>query len=286
MNVVFLVIKVCPMNQNKLSSRVYSIVRAVAAAAALPVIFTYVMIAKPDYRIMNAAAHVVVPVANWAGDVITWPVRAIGGMAQNIRELASLRAENEELRAKLDDALRNKSECDIAIAENQKLAKELDLKNSQPTGAIVADVMYDNTAFHHSTFLIDKGASAGIEPGMVATSFDGHLAGVVIDAAPHFARVRALTDGASNIAVRVVGSEVYGFLAGNGTSTPTMGFFSDPEFQPTAGITLVTSNISGKVPAGILVGEMINDADVRVTRPKSLSRVMVLKFDNEGKYAQ
>lgn len=272
------------MNQNKLSSKARQLIKSAIAAAVLPVLFIYIMIAKPDYRIMNGLAHVVIPVANWVGDVVTWPVRAVGAAAENIRELGNLRTENEELRVRLDEALRNKNICDVAVLENQKLARELDVVQTQPRGAIVADVMYDNTAFHHSTFLINKGVRQGLEPGMVVVSIDGVLVGVIMDTAPHFSRVRALTDSNTNIAVRVVGSEVYGFLQGNGSAHPTMGFFSDPEFQPAAGLRLITSNISGVLPNGVIVGDMINETDVRVLQPQSLSRVMVLQFDANNEY--
>ena len=42
------------MRQNNISSKIYPIIRAVATAAVLPVLFIYIMIAKPDYAIMNA----------------------------------------------------------------------------------------------------------------------------------------------------------------------------------------------------------------------------------------
>ena len=272
------------MNQKKLSSRIYTLAKSAIAAAVLPILFLYVMIAKPDYTIMRAAGHVVVPVFSTVGDVITWPIRMVGNIFENIHELSNLRDENEELRAKLDALLTNKNMCDVAIAENQKLARELDLVRSQPYETVLADVQYDNSAFGHRTFLINRGSGRGIEPGMVVVSPDGVLAGIIIDAGVNFARVRALTDADTNIAVRVVGSEVYGFLQGNGTSTPTMGFFSDPQFQPDNGVKLVTSNISGVLPGGIIVGDMINDKDVNVQNPKRLSRVMVLKFDAVDQY--
>lgn len=272
------------MNQNKLSSRLRTIIKSAAAAAVLPVLFIYIMIAKPDYSIMNGLAHVVLPVANWVGDIITWPVRAIGAAVDNVRELSNLRTENEELRVRLDDALRNRALCDVAIVENQKLSRELDIVQSYPNGAVIADVTYDNTAFHHSTFLINKGKKSGLDKGMVVLSTDGQLVGVITDVASGFARVRALTDSNTNIAVRIAGTEVYGFLQGNGSDTPTIGFLSDPEFQPSVGVKLVTSNISGILPNDIIVGEMLNDTDVRVRRPQTLARVVILKFDTQNEY--
>ena len=273
------------MNQNKLSTRLRTIIKSAVAVAVLPVLFIYIMIAKPDYALMNGLGHVVLPIAGWVGDVITWPVRAIGSAIDNIRELSNLRTENEELRVRLDDALRNQHACMVAMDENQKLARELDIVNNQPTDAVLADVKHDNTAFHHSTFFITKGSEHGLANGMAVVSLDGMLVGVITDVAPRFARVRSLIDSGTNIAVRIAGSEVYGFLRGNGSDTPTMGFFSDPEFQPSAGVKLITSNISGMLPNGILVGDMINETDVRVIQPKTLSRVVVLKFDDTDKYS-
>ena len=117
-----------------------------------------------------------------------------------------------------------------------------------------------------------------IDPSVMTYAIQA-AAGIVIDVAGDFARVRALTDADTNIAVRVIGSEVYGFMTGNGSVHPTMGFFSDPEFQPSKGIKLVTSNISGILPAGLVVGDMIDETDVDVASPKKLSRVIILKFD-------
>ena len=271
------------MSQTKTSSKIYPLIKSAIAGAVLPVLFIYIMIAKPDYKLMNALGHVVVPVAQWVGDVITWPIRAVGGAIDNIAQVSNLRAENEELRARLDEALMNKNACDIAIKENQKLTQELNIVQSRPQDAIIADVIHDNRVLGHNTYIINRGAQDAIEPGMVITNTNLEMAGIVVDVAANFSRVRALTDADTNIAVRVVGSEVYGFLSGNGSSTPKMKFFSDPEFQPSTGIKLITSNISGVLPRGLYVGEMVNETDVKITPPSKLSRVIVLKFDQEQK---
>lgn len=271
--------KLCQMKQIKTSSKLYPIFRAVATTAVLPVLFIYIMIAKPDYKIMNALAHVVVPVAQCIGDIITWPIRAVSSAIDNISEISNLRSENEELRTRLEQAQINKELYEVAILENKKLSQELDVKNAQPRDVVIADIIHDNSAIGHNTFIINCGIKEGIEAGMVVTNTNMILAGIVIDVGTHFSRVRALTDSDTNIAVRVVGSEIYGFMTGNGSSKPTIGLFSDPKFQPTKGLKLITSNISGMLPAGLIVGDMIDESDVNVVSPKQLSRVMVLKFD-------
>lgn len=272
------------MNPNKLSSKLYTIIKSAIVAAILPILFIYIMVAKPDYKIMNGLAHIILPVANWTGDVITWPIRAIGKATENIKELSNLRTENEELRVRLDEALKNKKNCEIAILENQKLSHELDIIESQPRNSIIADIIYDNTAFHHSTFFINKGIKHGIKKGMVVISTDGMMVGTIIDVANTFSKIRTITDSNANIPVRIAGSEVYGFMQGNGSSAPTIGFFSDPEFQPSSGVKLVTSNISGVLPNGIPVGDMINETDVKVLPIKKISRVIVLQFDTQDEY--
>ncbi|MDW3024463.1 MAG: rod shape-determining protein MreC [Alphaproteobacteria bacterium] len=267
------------MKQNKISSKIYPIIRAVSTAAVLPVLFIYIMIAKPDYAIMNALGHVVVPVAQVVGDVVTWPFRIVGSTISGIAEVSSLREENAELRARLDAALIDKDMCAIAIKENQKLYNELGLISAQPRQAVIADVIHDNRAIGHSTYIVNRGARDGVETGMVVATTDMRLAGVIIDSANNFSRVRALTDIDTNLAVRVVGTDVYGFMTGNGSKYPTMGFFSNPEFKPSQGIKLVSSNISGVLPAGLIVGEMVDETYVDVANPAEISRVMVLKFD-------
>ena len=100
-------------------------------AAIVPIFIFYIMVAKPDYTIMNGLAHVVLPIARGVGDVITWPIRVIGQGADWVKETSNLRAENRRLREKLDVALANKNNCDVAILENQKLEKEIEELTAQ-----------------------------------------------------------------------------------------------------------------------------------------------------------
>lgn len=267
------------MSQNKLSSKIGTLVKSALAAGALPVLFIYVMVAKPDYRLMNALGHVVVPVASAVGDVITWPVRAVGNLAQNIRNLSTIRAENEELRVRLDAALAAQNECRIATAENERLSRELGIVRATPIQRVIARITSDNRAFHHDTFFIDRGTSAGLSNGMAVMSFDGFLVGIISDTGHNFAKVRAITDSNSRIPVRIAGSEVYGFLVGRGTGRPQLELLSDPEFQSRDGLHLVTSSIGDILPDGISVGETINETDVRTPRATRHASVMVVGFD-------
>jgi len=272
------------MTKDKLSYKLMKIVKSAAAALAVPVFIIYIMVSKPDYAIMNDLAHVVLPVANVVGDIITWPVRIIGQGVHWVRETSQIRTENEILRKKLDEALANKYACDIAMDENKKLEREIDIKHASPYSSVIADVIFDDSVFHHTTFLINKGRKSGLERGMVVVSFENRLIGTIIDCGSQFCRVRAITDSDSNVAVRVSGSGVSGFLRGNGKNKASIGFFSDTQFVGRSGLKIMTSNISGILPSGIYIGDMIDETYVDVLKPNQNSRVMVLKYNNMDSY--
>lgn len=273
------------MSSKKVSSRLHTLLKTAGVAVLLPAIFVYVIVAKPEYRITNSIAHMVMPIVNGIGDLVTWPVRAGGNMVRKIHKISNLEQENDELRTRLDQALATKTECDIAILENRRLNYEMDIRHTIGYETIVADIIFDNSAMNHETFLVNRGTNDGVASGMIVVSFNNVMVGMVIDAGGDFARVRTLKDTNTNIAVRVAGSDVYGFLRGDGSNTPNIGFFSDPKFHGDTGVKIVTSNISGILPSNIYVGQMKNETDVVVQSPSELSRVMILKFNtNEGKY--
>ncbi|MCQ2571450.1 MAG: rod shape-determining protein MreC [Alphaproteobacteria bacterium] len=272
------------MTKDKLSYKLIKILKSTLAAIAVPVFFIYVMISKPDYTIMNGLAHVVLPVANFVGDVVTWPIHVVGNSITWVRETSQIRAENKRLREKLDTLLSQKYEYEVALAENKRLEQELDVKKSSPYSTVVADIQFNDSVFHHTTFLINRGTQSGLERGMVVVSFDNRMVGMISDCGSQFCRVRALSDSDSNVAIRIAGADVSGFLQGNGKTGASVGFFSDTQFSGRQGLKVITSNISGILPSGIYVGDMIDETRVDVLSPNKISRVLVLKFDNNGSY--
>lgn len=284
LNIGIFAFKVFFMTKDKLSYKLIKILKSTLAAIAVPVFFIYVMISKPDYTIMNGLAHVVLPVANFVGDVVTWPVHVVGDGITWMRETSQIRAENKRLREKLDTLLSQKYEYDIAVAENKRLEQELDVKKSSPYSTVVADIQFNDSVFHHTAFLINRGTKSGLERGMVVVSFDNRMVGMISDCGSQFCRVRALSDSDSNVAIRIAGADVAGFLQGNGKTGASVGFFSDTQFSGRQGLKVITSNISGILPSGIYVGDMIDENRVDVLSPNKISRVLVLKFDNNGSY--
>ncbi|MCR4917360.1 MAG: rod shape-determining protein MreC [Alphaproteobacteria bacterium] len=272
------------MNPKKTSSRLRTIVKSAFIALLFPTMLIYIVVAKPDYKFMNGLTHVILPVFRGIGDVVTWPVRAGGDVVRYFHNISNLESENEELRARLAQALANQNECNIAILENQRLIHQLDIVHNINFQSVIADIISNNSAINHGNFLINRGSNDGIEKGMAVVSLDNTLVGMVIDAGADYARVRSLNDSNTNIPVRIAGADVFGFVRGNGSSKPTIGFFSDSKFQGSRGVKIVTSNIGGVLPADIYVGKMLNETELDVTTTGKLSRVIVLKFNTQGKY--
>jgi len=258
------------VNTKTASLKIKQYIRAGLSAALLPVFIIYLMLDKPDYKLIDALGRVVVPAVHFTSNVAAYPLIAIWRGAKNIRGFVGLRHENRELRAALDTALASKTQCDLLTAENDRLSQELGIIRQTPGAIARADVIGDNTALDHSELIINRGSNAGIAVGDYVLSMDGSLVGIVSNVTSATAAVRGLSDSKSNIVVRVNGSDVYGFLRGAGRSDPVFEFFSDPEFTPTPGIRLVTSGVHGGRD-GIMVGivERVRDktATVQLSAP-------------------
>lgn len=243
------------------SSKLAKKVQAAIAACLLPVFFLYVLLDKPDYKIMNAMADIVVPAARAVGDGITWPVRLADKLGENIRVRQGIRSENRNLRKRLDELTAQQTSCIPLGAENQRLEQALDIVRSQPSKAVLARVVYENASFANNTFTLDKGENSGISTGNAVISKDGFLVGTIINVGTDTAQVRGLRDTGANTPVRVAGSDVLGFLRGRGNAQPVFELFSDQEFLPTPGVMLLSVSAGGNLPDGIPVGKIKSAGD-------------------------
>ncbi len=272
------------MHTKRAYSRLYQYIRATFAGLVATFVIIYAITGRPDYHAATTVARTFLPVAKYAGDIITWPVRISGRTATKIRQIVTLRAQNEELRAKLADAMLRANEFDIAQAEVHRLREIVGLRVRVPKNTIVAEIKFDGAALAHNTFFISKGTGSGVGVGMAVVNMQGQLVGQIIDTGSDFARARALRDSKSNIPVRIAGTNVYGFLTGNGTHNASLGFLSDPNFEITPDLDVVTSGIRGVLPDGLIVGRTRDKTDVAIANPVRDSAVLVLEFDGTQKY--
>ena len=271
------------MNSKKKSYKNYLLNWSVLPTFFLPFFIIYVIIDKPDYKIINKISAVNMNILTNIGNILNYPIKSISNLFSNIRDLNNIKEENSKLKIKLYELLSEKNKCDILFLENQRLNKELDIIKSEPIKSTIASIIYNKNLFG-DIFFINKGFDSGIKNGMIVTSLDGYLIGVISDTNKNFSKIRTLNDTKSNIAVRIAGSEVYGFIQGKSSKNPSIDFFSDPSFEITKGLKLITSNINGVLPEGINVGEILDNKKIKITPIENVSNVIVLYFNNDTKY--
>ena len=237
---------------------------ALALVALIPL---YVLIDRPDYTTLSTLRGGVMPVFRAMGDLVSWPLRATGQMFSGLTDLGNIRKENRALVLRIAELESNIAVC---TAENVQLMESVRIANAapaMPTRAIFARVVHEYSASGHSSFLIDRGQSGGIRPGMAVVSAGGGLAGVITESFENMSRVRTLFDAKSNIPVRIEGSDIYGFLRGTGRGA-RLEVLSDPSFSPSKGIQLSTSGIKGTLPSGLPVGYVMDQkGNVSVDAP-------------------
>jgi len=219
-------------------------------------------------RFRTALIDRVVPSMDWA----MAPVTHASDMAQGFQSYQSLYQQNRELREELKQ-MRGWKEA--ALRLEQQNAKLLDLnqvrldpKLTHITGVVLAD---SGSPFRQSV-LLNVGARDGIRDGWAAVDGIG-LVGRISGVGKRTARVILLTDSNSRVPVVVQPSGQKALLSGDNTAAPPLEFLEKPDLvRP--GDKVVTSGDGSVLPAGLLVGEVMQMPDRRL-------RVM-LAADYEG----
>lgn len=124
---------------------------------------------------------------------------------------------------------------------------------------IVANVI--NNSIHHpfNYLTIDKGAADGVAPEQGVIDHSG-VVGTVSAVSDHYARVISLLNPNFRLSCKIKDSEHFGSLVWDGED-PSVALLEElPRHTVfTAGDTVVTSGYSAVFPAGLPVGEIIED---------------------------
>lgn len=209
-------------------------------------------------RFRTALIDRVVPSMDWA----MAPVTHATDMAQGFQSYQSLYQQNRELREELKQ-MRGWKEA--ALRLEQQNAKLLDLNQvrldpqlTHITGVVLAD---SGSPFRQSV-LLNVGARDGIRDGWAAVDGIG-LVGRISGVGKRTARVILLTDSNSRVPVVVQPSGQKALLSGDNTGAPPLEFLEKPDLvRP--GDKVVTSGDGSVLPAGLVVGEVMQMPDRRM----------------------
>ncbi len=198
-------------------------------------------------------------------------VEVTGGLFETVREVRELRAQVEELQARVDAlTVENVRLRESAGAEVEQLRDLLEFVSENPLLAYLgADVVgrevcdtfpcgevvgaEPNPYLRYIT--INVGAQQGVGVGMPAVSGGAGLVGRVAQVGPRTAKVQLLTDPDSAIAALLQTSRVTGLVVGRPDGTLCMEYIPQEE-SVSVGDIVLTSGLGGFVPKGLVIGQV------------------------------
>jgi len=194
-----------------------------------------------------------------------WAMAPVTGAVNILRDFQSYQRiykQNQELRRELQQM---KAWKEAALQLEQENARLLDLNNVQldarltfVTGVVLAD---SGSPFRQSV-LINVGARDGIMDGWAAMDGLG-LVGRISGVGNNTARVILLTDTSSRIPVIIQPSDQTALIVGDNSIAPLMDFVENPD-KIRAGDRVKTSGDGGVFPAGLLIGQVVEDTTGRL----------------------
>lgn len=202
------------------------------------------------------AWNIVAPVTS----VFSWTGESLRGAWGRYIYLVKTERENETLHRELRRFRQRVVQFEVAMKENERFRRLLDLKNEEWPASVAARVIAYDPRSEFKSIRIDKGRRDGIAPDMPVIAPEG-LVGRVGPVFSGDAIVLLITDPASTVDVFVARSDVRGLLSGTAKKTELRpGYFltrmeylkRNSDIQ--IGDAIITSGLDRLYPKGILVG--------------------------------
>jgi rod shape-determining protein MreC len=223
-------------------------------------------VAIVDPRGFNALRGVALDVTTPISSAGRGVVRFFTGSGQAISYYFMAASQNDELKRKLETAERKLVEARAIEYENARLKRLLRISNELTDDVTSARIV--NSSFDSSRRLatLAAGSSQGVQIGMPVRAPEG-LIGRIIETGRYASRVLLITDGASNVPVRLVRGGTPALATGRGDGTIEIKPLEVGENPFRRGDIFVTSGTGGiygpNIPAAIVV---------RVSRDETVAR--------------
>jgi len=135
-----------------------------------------------------------------------------------IFEYEALAVENEALKQELSQLQDSVLDNAATQRENERLRKLLELKKAHEDYALVdAYIIGRSSVDWTSSFTINRGTTAGIQPGMCAITENGEVVGLVIEAGTNYAVIKSVLDSSLEISGTIASSGYSGMVQGGYT---------------------------------------------------------------------
>lgn len=205
---------------------------------------------------LNAAAgYVFVPMQEGINKIGVW----VTDKADNLKNLSDVMAENEQLRAKIDELTTELNSVKLEQYELDNLRTLYDLDQKYPSyEKVAANVIGKSSGNWFHIFTIDKGSNDGIEVDMNVIAGSG-LVGIVTDVGPNYAKVTSIINDTSKVSGMVTTTSdnlvVSGSLQSmNENMVIEFNNLNDRDGKVAVNDPIVTSAVSSVYQQGILIG--------------------------------
>lgn len=211
-------------------------------------------------------------------NMFTQPAAGIGDIADDIHDLARLRAENEALLSE-NQALQEYRQAAFRLeAENLSLRTLMNYRPTVPHAFLAARVIGDNSGAFVRSLAVDLGAENGVRDGQAAMGPSG-LIGRVVQTGNNAARILLITDLNARIPVVLEETRQRAVLGGDNSDRPRL-LHLPTDAQIEIGARVVTSGHGGMFPPGIPVGTVasVEGGLVRVEPIEDLGRIEFVRI--------
>lgn len=213
--------------------------------------------------IRTAAADVTAPISNAGRSIVGF----FSGLGDNIGAYWRAGSQNAELRQQLEEAQRELNSRRALEYENQRLLALLGLARQTDDEVTTARITSSSFQSPRRFATLAAGGGAGVTAGMPVRNADG-LIGRVLESGRWASRVLLVTDGASNVPVRLVRDGTPALAVGRGDGTMELRTLEVGQNPFRRGDILVTSGAGGLFPPNIPVATVIGQAGERaIARP-------------------
>jgi rod shape-determining protein MreC len=175
-----------------------------------------------------------------------------GNIGSTVGNYFNAASQNAELKRQLQASRRKMIEARATELENQRLKALLKLTQESSDGVAVARIVGSSFDSVHRLGTLSVGASSGVRPGMPVRAPDG-LVGRVIETGRWASRVLLISDGASNVPVRLVRDGTPAIAVGRGEGSVELKTLEVGKNPFRRGDVLVTSGVGGLYPPNIPV---------------------------------
>ena len=184
--------------------------------------------------------------------VLSRPVEAAQGLAQEASELWQIRGENARLREENEFLLRWQNAALALEAENAQLRRQLSFVSTASATYHTVRVVADAGGIYARAVLVAKAPGLGLRKGQVALDERG-LAGRITEVGERSARILLVTDINSRIPVVLEGSRSRAMMIGTNGARPRLQHWPEGT-PPQEGERVVTSAEAAAFPTGLPVG--------------------------------